>query len=134
VAMDASNEKSAARLFGGQLAQNHVSITRSDVSSIRELDDNSRAKLAALKVLARTVLNEIDELLQGNTSSYSFSELVASFEAQLIRNTLTHTGGRQRRAACLLGMKVSTLHRKIKLYKLGALSNQETDQRNDIVQ
>jgi DNA invertase Pin-like site-specific DNA recombinase len=33
-------------------------------------------------------------------------------------SALIETGGRQRRAACLLGMNVTTLHRKLRRYKI----------------
>jgi DNA-binding NtrC family response regulator len=44
---------------------------------------------------------------------------VHRFEAELIRSALVSTQGRQRRAARLLGMKVTTLNTKIKRYKIG---------------
>lgn len=45
---------------------------------------------------------------------------VRRFEAELIRRALAHTGGHQRRAARLLGIKTTTLHAKIKRYRLGS--------------
>jgi len=36
----------------------------------------------------------------------------------MIKSALTKTGGRQRRAASLLGVKVTTLNTKIKRYKI----------------
>jgi len=43
---------------------------------------------------------------------------VHRFEAELIRSALARTQGRQRRAARLLGMKVTTLNAKIRRYKI----------------
>jgi DNA-binding NtrC family response regulator len=43
---------------------------------------------------------------------------VHHFEAALIRNALVKTGGRQRRAARLLGVKVTTLNTKIKRHNI----------------
>lgn len=45
---------------------------------------------------------------------------VHRYEAGLIRCALIRTGGRQRRAARLLKMKVTTLNAKIKRYHLDA--------------
>ena len=47
---------------------------------------------------------------------------VSRFEKDLIRTALSRTGGRQRPAARLLGVKVTTLHAKIKRYGLQAAS------------
>src|ERR1700730_778524 len=63
-------------------------------------------RLSSLKVLAVTLLNEIEGL--ENATADDVSELnlqaeVRRFEAELIRNALVRTGGRQRRAARLLG-------------------------------
>ena len=68
-----------------------------------------------------TLLNEIEAL--ENFTADDVSELnlqteVRRFEAELIRNALVRTGGRQRRAARLLGMKVTTLNTKIRRYKI----------------
>jgi DNA-binding NtrC family response regulator len=45
---------------------------------------------------------------------------VHRFETELIRGALMQTGGRQRRAARLLGVKVPTLHAKMKRYNINA--------------
>ena len=78
------------------------------------------ARISSLKVLALSLLNKI-ESLQEEVSSDTVAELdlqaeIRNFEAELIRNALISTGGRQRRAAHLLGMKVTTLNTKIKRY------------------
>ena len=80
------------------------------------------ARISSLKVLALSLLNRI-ESLEEELSSGALSELdlpaeVRRFEAELIRNALIRTGGRQRRAAVLLGMKLTTLNTKIKRYKI----------------
>jgi DNA-binding NtrC family response regulator len=80
------------------------------------------ARVASLKVLALTLLHQI-ESLEGQLASGSVAELnlhdqVHHFEAALIRNALARTGGRQRRAARLLGVKVTTLNTKIKRHKI----------------
>lgn len=47
-----------------------------------------------------------------------FYEEVTKFEVELIKQALAHAGGNQRAAARLLGLKTTTLHTKIKSYKL----------------
>lgn len=48
----------------------------------------------------------------------SIREEVERFESDLIRHALALTGGHQRRAARLLGVKATTLNEKIKRYKI----------------
>lgn len=83
------------------------------------LAESIRIKL--LKVLTLTLLRELEGV--GVETSRSIEEFdlqseVQHFEAELIRSALIMTGGRQRRAAKLLGMKVTTLHSKIRRYGL----------------
>jgi transcriptional regulator with GAF, ATPase, and Fis domain len=78
-------------------------------------------RLSSLKVLAVTLLNEIEALENCTTDEVPELNLqteVRRFEAELIRNALARTGGKQRRAAHLLGMKVTTLNTKIRRYKI----------------
>jgi DNA-binding NtrC family response regulator len=68
-----------------------------------------------------TLLNQVEALESFATDDVSELNLkteVHRFEAELIRNALVRTGGRQRRAARLLGMKVTTLNTKIRRYKI----------------
>ena len=79
-------------------------------------------RVATLKVLALTLLNQIESLEEqvasGSTPELNLHREVHHFEAELIRNALVKTGGRQRRAARLLGVKVTTLNTKIKRHKI----------------
>ena len=81
-------------------------------------------ELEGLKILALAMLREIEVLSQNSTThqrlGMSLSDKVRRFESHLIRSALIRTGGRQRRAARLLGMKVTTLHTKIKRYQIDA--------------
>jgi len=74
----------------------------------------------ALKVLARALLDEIDSLPErtalSEVTDLNLQAQVRRFEAQLIRSALIRTGGRQRRAARLLGTKATTLNAKIRRY------------------
>jgi DNA-binding NtrC family response regulator len=79
-------------------------------------------RLSYLKVLVMSLLREIESLegtvTTGSDEDSNLQGEVRRFEAELIRNALVRTGGRQRRAARLLGTKVTTLNTKIKRYKI----------------
>ena len=77
-------------------------------------------KLEALTVLANALLREIEVLKQTADCvvKMRISDEVHRFESELIRSALIQTGGRQRPAARLLGMKATTLHTKIKRYNI----------------
>ena len=77
-------------------------------------------KIEALKVLANSILFEVsslqeDEEVEANTD-LGLAEEVQRFEEQLIRSALLRSGGQQRRAAVLLGVKPTTLNAKMKRY------------------
>lgn len=93
-------------------------------------------KLEALKVLANSILNEIASLAKNNDiaeqPNVDLASEVQRYEADLIRCALTRTGGRQRRAAALLGIKPTTLHEKMKRYgMIQQPSGVETDDIDD---
>ena len=81
-------------------------------------------RLDALKVLSHSILREINSLRQDENASLlpkiDLSCEVQRFEADLIRCALLRTGGKQRQAARLLNVKVSTLNAKIKRFKIAA--------------
>ena len=71
--------------------------------------------------LATTLLSEIDSLSAADkavldSAAFDLNESVREFEIKLIRTALMRTGGNQRRAAALLGVKPTTLNSKIKHY------------------
>ena len=75
--------------------------------------------ISLIRSLATTLLSEIDSLGYDSAfpvgdGSFVLSDLVRDFEIKLIKTALFKTGGNQRRAASLLGVKVTTLHNKIK--------------------
>ncbi len=79
------------------------------------------AQIASLKILALTLLQQIDSLEHQSADrefEFNLQREVHEFEAALIRGALIKTGGRQRRAARLLGVKVTTLNTKIKRHKI----------------
>ena len=82
--------------------------------------------ISLIRSLATTLLSEIDllgesdEILE-SSGSFVLSEMVRDFEIKLIRTALVKTGGNQRRAAFLLGVKTTTLHNKIKMYGIESI-------------
>jgi DNA-binding NtrC family response regulator len=88
-------------------------------------------KLEALKVLANTILFEVASLEQDHEiASHTRVDLsgeVQRFEVDLIRCALMRTGGRQRRAATLLGIKPTTLHAKMKRYGMIQCDGEESE-------
>jgi len=83
--------------------------------------------ISLIRSLATTLLSEIDSLpeidttLESSGSVVVLSEMVRDFEIKLIRTALLRTGGNQRRAAFLLGVKTTTLHNKIKMYGIESI-------------
>jgi len=76
-------------------------------------------RIDALKVLIRSLLDHLDDLTQPGSASeadLSLQAMVRHFEAELIRQALMRTGGKQRQAARLLGEKKTTLNAKILRY------------------
>lgn len=75
-----------------------------------------------MKVLALTLLREVEYLEEQGANNAScaldLQSEVHRFEAEMIRSALIRTGGRQRRAARLLGMKTTTLNSKIRRYQI----------------
>ena len=70
-----------------------------------------------LREAALTLLREVESLARRhpqNNSRLGLQEEVQRYESELIRQALQRTGGNQRRAAKLLGVKVTTLNCKIK--------------------
>ena len=79
-------------------------------------------RIEALKTLLLALIGEIDSLrgtaAPDGREGLNLSEEVRRYEADLIRCALIRTGGRQRQAAHLLQMKVTTLNAKVKRYGL----------------
>jgi transcriptional regulator with GAF, ATPase, and Fis domain len=94
--------------------------------------DEKQNRLGRLLELARLLLDQIEQLSVshslGRLAQYSqqihfnepvsFYEAVEKFETELIRLTLSKTGGNQAQAARLLNLKSSTLHEIIKRYRI----------------
>jgi DNA-binding NtrC family response regulator len=73
--------------------------------------------LDTLREAAITLLKEVESLAsqqEPQPPRLGLHEEVARYESELIREALLRTRGNQRRAAKLLGVKVTTLNCKIK--------------------
>ena len=75
--------------------------------------------LDGLREVALMLLREVESLAnrqvpQNGGQPLGLQEEVQRYESELIRHALLRTGGNQRRAAKLLGVKVTTLNCKIK--------------------
>lgn len=87
--------------------------------------------LESLREAATLLLREVESLAKQqepqNGDRLGLQEEVQRYESQLIRHALLRTRGNQRRAAQLLGVKVTTLNCKIK--RLGIQENLAADER-----
>jgi len=75
--------------------------------------------LNSLREAALTVLREVDSLVSRQPTppqDFGLQEEVQRYEIELIKSALQRTRGNQRRAAKLLGVKVTTLNCKIKRF------------------
>ncbi|HKP67690.1 MAG TPA: helix-turn-helix domain-containing protein [Pyrinomonadaceae bacterium] len=102
----------------------YSSGSSSSNSPVRVLKKN---QLTALESLAGILLREIESLKRTEESAHheiaegvavNLYDEVQNFEASLIRSALIRAKGVQRKAAELLGVKVTTLNVKIKRYKI----------------
>ena len=130
------NPEKATSLYQGR-PQVHGYLDRAVNDEIREPPDFARESYARtdrlaesiriklLKVLTLTLLRELEGVgiePSRTAEKFDLQTEVQHFEAELIRSALIMTGGRQRRAAKLLGMKVTTLHSKIRRYGLNEIT------------
>ena len=86
----------------------------------------ARQNLDNLREAALTVLKELESLTNSQSEperQLGLQEEVQRYEIELIRNALQRTRGNQRRAAKLLGVKVTTLNCKIKRYGINVTSS-----------
>jgi DNA-binding NtrC family response regulator len=108
-----------------------MSILDFDLRSAQSSSDDSQSRddvlnnrIEALKTLALNLLRELEALEQSRPDDQpvklSLHEEVRRFEEDMIRCALIRTGGRQRRAARMLGMSAATLNAKIKRYGISS--------------
>jgi transcriptional regulator with GAF, ATPase, and Fis domain len=86
--------------------------------------------LNSVREAALTLLREVESLRKshqvGPSQNLGLHEEVQRYEIELIRRALERTRGNQRRAARLLGVKVTTLNCKIKRFGI-SLRDYESD-------
>jgi DNA-binding NtrC family response regulator len=91
-----------------------------------------------LREAAMTLLREVESLASQQepptTQRLGLQEEVQRYESELIRDALHRTRGNQRRAAKLLGVKVTTLNCKIKRLGLQQAVSQEPPDLNQDLQ
>ena len=85
-------------------------------------DQPPRQLCESMKVILLALLDRIDalenEMQEDQVDTLDLRDEVHQFEGSLIRAALASTKGRQRRAARVLGMKVSTLNAKIRRHQV----------------
>ncbi|MBC7899851.1 MAG: hypothetical protein H7070_07320 [Saprospiraceae bacterium] len=95
--------------------------SQSVIPSSLPAPSGERARLEILTALSDALLREVGALQSDEINSLKEIDLakeIESYEADLIRNALMQAGGRQNHAARLLNVKTSTLHAKIKRYRI----------------
>jgi|SRR5215204_2319804 len=90
-----------------------------------ERPDNALIELAkseVLKAVAHALLRQIYGVAEPQrpdmAQGINFNDEVRHFEVNLIKQALIYTNGRQSAAARLLNLNATTLHTKIKLYRI----------------
>ena len=109
----------------GAASESAVEIALADDAALM-----AAAKLEAVKVLACALVAILEGESEGNSvqaRKITFRDEVQRFESNLIKSALKCTGGRQRRAARLLGMNVATLNLRIKRYGLNSREMELTE-------
>ena len=108
------------------MKENQITVYKKVKGTIKDLNQpvngsmiNSN-RLEALTVLTNSILREVEALKKNRDvvlkDEIDLDKEVEQFETDLIRCALMRTGGKQRRAAVLLNVKVTTLNAKIKRY------------------
>lgn len=96
---------------------------------------NLNKRIEVFKEIADTLLQEVQSLGRHPAPDIKrgidFYEEVRRFEIDLIQRALEVTDGHQRRAARLLGLKVTTLNTMIKRYGVGMDEEIQQDQDRD---
>lgn len=91
-----------------------------DVGSGGESPAALENRLEALRALSNLILREVEGLKKARKTTaqgkINLADELQRFEIDLINGALLRTGGKQRQAARLLSVKVTTLNAKIKRY------------------
>lgn len=102
------------------------SIIPGNHNQIKQSSNAVNSHLEALRVLSNSLMREVESIqvkeISFESANINLLKEVQRFEIDLIRSALVRTGGRQRAAARLLGVKMTTLNAKIKRYGIEANS------------
>jgi transcriptional regulator with GAF, ATPase, and Fis domain len=97
-----------------------LSLPNSGQASLRLREITLAERIQALREITLSLLTELESLGSLATTdrerNLRLDDEVKRFEIDLIRAALVKTKGNQARAACLLGVKHTTLNSKIKRY------------------
>lgn len=97
-----------------------LSLPNSDQSSLRLREMTLADRVKALREITLSLLTDLESLgspaVADPERNLRLDDEVKRFEIDLIRAALVRTRGNQARAACLLGVKHTTLNSKIKRY------------------
>jgi DNA-binding protein Fis len=98
-------------------------------------DQLSPMQCESMKVILLALLDRIDalesEVHENQVDTLDLRDEVNRFEGALIRAALASTSGRQRRAARVLGMKVSTLNAKLRRHGVIQITRSLTEATRD---
>jgi transcriptional regulator with GAF, ATPase, and Fis domain len=100
--------------------------TYENMNSSPQMPDLLGNRVEALRALATLMIREVESIEKVVPSSdenfddkdFCLQDEIQRYEADLIRSALVKAQGRQRRAARILGVKVTTLNAKIKKYDI----------------
>lgn len=103
----------------GNLSSNGNYLQLIESVNIKKVNSVAQ-KLEALNRIAGIVLKEVEAIksreFAADDGEINFFDEVKRFEIELILSALNQTGGRQKEAAKILGLKPTTLSEKIKRY------------------
>jgi DNA-binding NtrC family response regulator len=105
---------------GGEVMSSSITWDGDGAESAMRPSDLALQNLQSLREAALMLLREVESLTvstpRANDRKLGLQEEVQRYEIELIKNALQRTRGNQRRAAKLLGVKVTTLNCKIKRF------------------
>jgi len=105
------------------LLSDHSALAANGLNGLALQSTMAVGNLIAVRVLAMALISALEggtEADPARAEGINLRDEVQRFEANLIKSALAYTGGRQRRAARLLGINVSTINERIKRYKLNS--------------
>lgn len=111
---------STSQVRGGPPDASRQQLTAAEAASAGQQGEFGGLKLLLLAMWRELSALEAASAAQRDGAAVDLPLEMRRFESDLIRCALIRTGGRQRRAARLLGMSVATLNAKVKRYRIDA--------------